>query len=154
MPIAYSTNGGSRFSATFRHNPYCLIDPTCLNPFGGGTDGVDRGFLGSSDRTKSIRGFALPNYLLFLTCCSLVAVAIQWWVKRARVRLVAVLCVYVWAWLEVNRWFAAIMIYQYANSGADYLDWLLQHLAVDVVSIGTIWLAVRTARRQLKSRHM
>lgn len=93
-----------------------------------------------------VRGLALPNYLLFLCLCSLAVIAVVKYVRNRWRQLALLGLVYLWIWLEINRWFAAIRTYQDSNSGIAYLGWLFQHLAVDVVSLGTIWLVVRKSR--------
>jgi hypothetical protein len=67
-------------------------------------------------------------------------------VKQRWQQIALLSLVYLWIWLEVNRWFATITTYQVANSGFAYLGWLVQHFAVDFVSFGAIWLVVRKMR--------
>jgi hypothetical protein len=145
-PIAYNVTWGTDFGQVFRHDPYCLLDPSCLNPLGGGTDGIDGGFVGNFDDMNRVQGLAFPNYIFFLACNSVVAVATGRLVRHRWLRLSPVTILCVWICLAVNRWFAAITTYQDSNSGVAYLGWLFQHLAFDAVSLGTVWLVIHKSR--------
>jgi hypothetical protein len=150
--INYSPYNGRSTLAYIADNPYCLVDPSCLNPFGRGANGLtDHGFVGNDFADmNSFAGLALPNYLFFVALMSAAGYTVSRRLSSRRVRQVILLIIIVWVLLEINRWFSQIVIT--TDSSAASLDWLVQHIVVDLATLGTVvWAIMRGARRASKS---
>lgn len=137
LPISYDSGNypyPTTFGAFFRHNPYCLVDPSCANPFASPSESrISSGFAANGFQAEnSILGLALPNYLLFLGLLAAGVVAACRSVQQPWLRRIVLTAIGLWVWLEINRWFSYIP----SEVGVERSDlvWALQHLAVDAVT--------------------
>jgi hypothetical protein len=155
VSITYPPYNGRSTLAYIVERPYCLIDPSCLNPFGGGANGLtDHGFAGNDFADmNSFTGFALPNYTCFVAVMSAAGYTASRHLRGRIVRQVIVGAVIVWVWLEINRWFSQLTNAPTTDSSVDVLDWFVQHVVLDVATLGTVALAItRGAKRASRSR--
>ena len=146
VPISYGAHPDSGFWPYFRRDPYCLLDPTCVNPLGGVSHGRDSGFARNDFQDQNhLSGLAAPNYILFLSTFSALAFIITTRIAHRRVRHLLLTILFVWVCLEVNRWFASMNTS--FGSTTEELQWLLGHLGVEASSLLTVVLAVRLGVR-------
>jgi len=98
------------FSNYFRSNPYCLVDPTCVNPLAN-SNGVNVGFARSEfagGRTLGRLAW-VPNYFIFLTSLASAAAAASRFLKAgSSVRALLMTILISWNVLEHARWFLAV----------------------------------------------
>lgn len=99
------------FWGIFRQNPYCLVDPTCMNPWGDLRDGfANRGFAQNEFWSmNNFSGLAWPNYVFFmLLLIAVVVLVVRFVPKRWHMRWIALDVVGAWCVVEINRWFLNI----------------------------------------------
>jgi hypothetical protein len=123
------------FIDIFKKNPYCLVDPTCVNFITNDGPALWQSeFRGSIGLNK----FAWPNALLFLVAVSLITACLSRLI-RPRLRqsrvIMAVACTVVV--FEVMRWFAEIKPYE-LNTTMLHISYLVC-LGLGVTSILLIY---------------
>jgi hypothetical protein len=145
MASALFVRHESDFYSAFRHNPYCVLDPTCINPLGGSIDGLRNWGFARNDfiDMNHFSGMALPNYGLFMmVLASFVAFTHTRWLPHSRRRILIGLVG--WAVLEHLRWFSSM---DWSVSNHDQIVLWLQFLGLLAFSLSLIWSVDRIVAR-------
>jgi hypothetical protein len=101
MYSGYPYGSSPTFWDVFRHNPYCLVDPTCISPFSNNGPATRFAY-----HESSFFDLALPNYFFFLLLLMiLVALIVRYSSSRKYLHFALLAVVALWCILEHNRWF-------------------------------------------------
>jgi hypothetical protein len=96
------------------HDPFCLIDPTCVSPFynpawSGGVAPHWQGLQWVTDPLlisgNAVTMLAVPNYIVFMALASLLIVIVARHVNAGRAQKEALTIVLAWSTLEIGSWF-------------------------------------------------
>ncbi len=154
MYYDYSANWQAQehrtFGGVFRQNPYCLVDPTCLNPFTKKyTSGTNQGFaLHEFNGTNTFANLARPNYVFFMAMLTLPTALITYFLRtRGQLQLVLLGVIALWCILEVQRWINELAAYS-----ASRLGLVLEGIGTTIFSLGTLGLVWWLVRRLTYSK--
>ena len=134
------------FAAYERHDPFCIIDPTCVSPFYRDTlptiphwEGVIV-FDGLSGWGNGRHVLALPNYIAFILVGAGLVIAVVRYIRRPSVRRLALFAIYAWCTYTVMGWFAYI---SYVDPTTPWIN--PESLAFLLGSLSILTLAARVA---------
>ncbi|MEX5633859.1 hypothetical protein [Parafrankia sp. FMc2] len=143
--------GAEVFLDYFYSNPYCLVDPACVNPLATAADGVNGGFARSEfTGGRTIGRLAwIPNYFIFLALLVSVAAVVAW---RSRVgssvRTLLMTILISWNLLEHLRWFMFV-----AASPHSLIQEVAVTLAFLVLALISTGMIIGIARLVAPKRH-
>ena len=150
--IVFGGPGHDTFWSVFSRNPYCLVDPTCMNPVRSLPTSGFRGVGFAQNEFESmnvVSGFAWSNYVLFMLLLVGITILVVWLTRKARwARLVLIDVICALCVAEVNRWFANVNYSVDAHAG-DVL--LFQYIGLTVLSLMLVLSVALLAARVFRS---